>query len=453
MRSAPERDTGEAALGRGAVKPAGLAPSRRPPTPGPGSTRATPAAEVVPFLLELGTALLSTRDAVSNIEERLLDAAAAFGHHDVRVMVLPTVVGVAGGRDEPMTLATTEAGNSQDLRLDQVTEVLGVARAAASASISPAEGHRRLVHVRSMPNRHGLLVRVLGYAVATLGIGLVMDPAVELLPWYLALGTLVATMQAGTARVPGLTSVMPVLAAATVSAIAFAEYAQAPLQALIPPLIAFLPGSLMTSGTVDLASEEIVTGSSRFTAGLLQLALLAIGIIAGARLAGVTPATASRPPSHILGSWAPWAGVLVFGLGVALQHSAPERSLPWLLLVLYAAWTGQLLGAALLGARLSGFVGGLLVAPLAVLIERFRSAPPALVSFLPAFWLLVPGAFGLIGFTQLVGDSPIAGATTFFDALISVVAIALGIMVGLRGLSLAKRAGSTARAIVIPERA
>lgn len=433
------------------MKPTDPATARRARVP-PRSSAASES-DLFPFLLELGTALLSTRDAVSDIEERLLEAARANGLRDARVMVLPTVVGVAGGGGEPMTLATTDANVSAELRLDQVTEVLGVARAAAEGTISPREGRRRLERVRSMPNRHGLLVRVLGYAVATLGVGLVMDPALELLPWYLALGTLVAMMQAGAARVPGLSSVLPVLAAAAVSAIAFAEYAQAPLQALIPPLVAFLPGSLMTSGTVDLASEEIVTGSSRFTAGLLQLALLAIGIIAGARLAGVTPATASHAPRHILGSWAPWAGVLVFGLGVALQHSAPERSVPWLLLVLYAAWAGQLLGAALLGARLSGFVGGLVVAPLAVLIERFPSAPPALVSFLPAFWLLVPGAFGLIGFTQLVGDSPIAGATTFFDALISVVAIALGIMVGLRGLSLAKRAGSTARSIVLPEHA
>ena len=440
MSPAPIRDTGEAVL----VSRSSTLAARTPP-----GTSADPESDVLPFLLELGIALLSTRDAVSDIEERLLEAAEAYGQREVRVIVLPTAVAIASGGSEPVTMATTGENTTGELRLDQVTEVLHVAHAAANG-LPPAEGRRRLAQVRSMPNRHRLRVRVLGYAIATLGIGLVMDPAAELLPWYVALGALVALMQAGASRVPGLSSVLPVIAAAAVSAIAFTVYAQAPLQALIPPLIAFLPGSLMTSGTVDLASEEIVTGSSRFTAGLLQLALLAVGIIAGARLAGVTPATASRPPAHPLGTWAPFVGVLVFGLGIALQHSAPERAVPWLLLVLYAAWAGQLLGAALLGARLSGFVGGLVVAPLAVLIERFASAPPALVSFLPAFWLLVPGAFGLIGFTQLVGDSPIAGASTFVDALISVVAIALGIMVGLRALSLARRAGATARAIVLP---
>ena len=146
----------------------------------------------------------------------------------------------------------------------------------------------------------------------------------------------------------------------------------------------------------------------------------------------------------MLGAWAPWLGILVFAGGTALQHSAPRRSLPWLLLVLYAAWGGQLLGQALFGAALSGFVGGLVVAPLAMFIERFPSAPPALVSFLPAFWLLVPGALGLIGFTQLVGNEPTAGVTSFIDALVSIISIALGILIGIRALRIARGAVASA---------
>ena len=42
-------------------------------------------------------------------------------------------------------------------------------------------------------------------------------------------------------------------------------------------------------------------------------------------------------------SWAPWLGVLVVGVGVTMAHSAP-RDLPSLLVVLYAAWTGQVAG-------------------------------------------------------------------------------------------------------------
>lgn len=84
-------------------------------------------------------------------------------------------------------------------------------------------------------------------------------------------------------------------------------------------------------------------------------------------------------------------GVLMFAAGIALMRSAPRRELPWLLLVLAAPVGAQLAGSAVIRARLSGFAGGLAATLVAVMLERFRTAPPAFVSFLPAFWLLAPG--------------------------------------------------------------
>jgi hypothetical protein len=60
----------------------------------------------------------------------------------------------------------------------------------------------------------------------------------------------------------------------------------ASLRLTIPPLVTFIPGALLTMATVDLAMGETVTGASRFVAGMLQLTLLAIGIVIGAELVG-----------------------------------------------------------------------------------------------------------------------------------------------------------------------
>jgi len=397
--------------------------------------------DVFAFLLELGKALLATGDAVSDIESRLVGAAKAYGQPQARVMVLPTVVTIAAGPRAPATLATVDTDGSlgavgPQLRLDQVTEVLRIARAAAAGEMPVDRGLDALARMYEMPNRYKPLVRILAYVIVTLGIGLIIEPSARLLPWYAILGLVVALLRDGAARVAGLSTLVPVVAAVTVSAIAFGvsgRYEAAPLAELIAPLVLFLPGALLTMSTVDLASQEVVTGASRFLAGLLQLALLAVGITAGAALVGVGPANSTPEPTPLLGSWAPWLGVLVFAVGTALQDSVPLRSLPWLLLMLYAAWGAQLVGELLIGAVLSGFAGGLVVAPLAIFIERFRSAPPALVSFLPAFWLLVPGALGLVGVTELVAAEPVAGVTSFVDALLSIISIALGILVGLRG--------------------
>jgi uncharacterized membrane protein YjjB (DUF3815 family) len=52
------------------------------------------------------------------------------------------------------------------------------------------------------------------------------------------------------------------------------------------------------------------------------------------------------------------------------------------------------------------------------------------VSFLPAFWLLVPGALGLVGVTEYLGQDPLAGVQDFLGAVGSMVAIGLGVLCG-----------------------
>jgi uncharacterized membrane protein YjjB (DUF3815 family) len=118
------------------------------------------------------------------------------------------------------------------------------------------------------------------------------------------------------------------------------------------------------------------------------------------------------------------------GVGVFVYNVGPPRSLPWLLVVLFAAWTAQLVGKQIIDPTLSGFVGAAVMVPVAHLVGRVRTAPPPHVMFLPAFWLLVPGTIGLIGITELVGNNAEAGSANLGAALAAIPSVALGILVG-----------------------
>jgi uncharacterized membrane protein YjjB (DUF3815 family) len=199
------------------------------------------------------------------------------------------------------------------------------------------------------------------------------------------------------------------------------------LDIVIPSLVTLLPGAALTMATVELSTGSMLAGSSRLVYGLQRLLLLTFGIAMGVEVAGIPPASGN---TQSLGAWAPWVGVLVFGVGQYIASSAPRRTLGWLLLVLYVAYAAQAGSGLLLGSLGASFVAGAVVLPVAYAVQQRPSGPPVPVTFLPAFWLLVPGALGLQGVAEIVGADEAAGLGDFLNALLSIVAIAVGVLVG-----------------------
>jgi uncharacterized membrane protein YjjB (DUF3815 family) len=244
---------------------------------------------------------------------------------------------------------------------------------------------------------------------------------------------LIAALQLAGSRVPPRFQVLLTVAASfSVSLVVFLlsrtglDFDVAP--SLIAPLVTLLPGALLTTSVIELSTGQMISGAGRLAAGAAQLVLLGLGILAAAALVGV-PAfdlTATKPA---LGAVGPWLAVGVFGVGIVMNLCARPSSLGWILLVLYVAYGGQVLGGLFFGGVLSAFVGAAVMTPVADLVARQRTGPPAIVSFTPAFWLLVPGALGLVGVAALLnGDS--TGTTTLITRVETMVAIARGVLVG-----------------------
>jgi uncharacterized membrane protein YjjB (DUF3815 family) len=98
--------------------------------------------------------------------------------------------------------------------------------------------------------------------------------------------------------------------------------------------------------------------------------------------------------------------------------------------VLFAAWTEQLVGEHFIDPALSGFVGAAVMVPVAHLVGRVRTAPSPHVMILPGFWLLVPGTIGLIDGTELVENNTEAASANRGATLAAIPSVALGILVG-----------------------
>jgi uncharacterized membrane protein YjjP (DUF1212 family) len=411
--------------------------------------------ELLEFLLYLGSALTAAGEAVNRIEERLRRVAAAYGAPRLRVSVLPTYLVIASEPGRPATLEPTRALRGQ-LRLDQTAALFGALRSAERGETPPAEGIRSILAIVDRKPRFGPAVTILGHLILTVGICALLQPTWGDLVLAALFGVLVGLLKLVGGRWASVQMIMPVGAAFAVAASTFLITgwgpADADLRAMVAPLVTFLPGAALTMAVVEISAAQLVTGASRLVAGTLQLLLLGFGIIGAAQVVGLPSRDgvvdlADDP----LGSWAAPLGVLAVGVGSYLYHCAPPRSLGWLCLVLYAGWLGQILGDQIFGSHLSGFVGAVVLTPVAYLVERLPSGPPALVSFLPAFWMLVPGALSLMGVTEYLGHDAVAGIQDLLGALGSMIAIALGVLCGYPLYrSLARSAGWLANGRVIP---
>ena len=192
---------------------------------------------------------------------------------------------------------------------------------------------------------------------------------------------------------------LPVFAAIVVSTFVFSltrlGYIFGPANLLITPLITFLPGALLTTGMIELASMHILSGSSRLIYGAAVLLLLFVGISIGLNLSGLSSYLVYSYEAVAFPWWAPLLGTLLFGVGTFIRLSGANRDLSWMLLVLYIAMLGQSFGEQYFNSYVGAFLGATLMALSSEFIARSPRRTPALVSQMLAFWFLVPGAQGI----------------------------------------------------------
>ena len=396
-----------------------------------GSSETDP--RVLTFIAQLGAALTEMGEPVSSVQDRLTRVARSYGAIGARVSAFPTYFMISMGTGEPVVLELTRSFGGS-FRLDQFSAVDHLVGEAARGRIGAAEGLVQLESIRTSAPRFTAPVRVFGYCVLTVGLSLILNPSLSDIAAATAFGIVVGALREVASSRPTRRVLLPVIAAFTVSVLASMAVQHGlidpPLRAIVASLVVFLPGATLTTAVVELAAGQMVSGSSRLVAGAVQLALLAFGILAGIEAAGIAPVRVLSGSGDLLSDWAPWLGVLVFAAGVSLTHDAPRGSFPSLLVVMYTAWAAQVLGDLALGGYVSAFVGAAVMTPTAYLVARSPSAMPARASFVPGFWLLVPGALGLIGVTRLAGDVSAVGVNELVATVASIFAVAIGVLAG-----------------------
>jgi len=399
-----------------------------PVAPGdaPDASSALAAAEAV------GSAMIQAGYSVETIQDVLGDIASVNGLPESEVLVFPNALLVSARGSGQHRTGAAASGDGQ-LLLSQIDEVQKTVDAARTGILDPRSTIERIERIRRMTPTYGRVLRAIGYAFLSAALSVLLGASWTGVALAAALGLVTGAALLVSERLPRRYGALITVAIAfSVALVVFsllrAGFGSGILAALFAPLVVLLPGALLTTAVLELSTGHMISGAGRLASGAMQLVLLSAGIVTAGALVGVPDFDFSEHPD-LLGPIAPWIAVAVFGVAISVHRCAPRRSLPWILLVLYIAYAAQVLGDIALGGVLSAFVGALVVTPVTALVARQPSGPAALVSFTPAFWLLVPGALGLVGVADVLGGDAAASAS-LVATLSTMVAIALGVLAG-----------------------
>jgi uncharacterized membrane protein YjjP (DUF1212 family)/uncharacterized membrane protein YjjB (DUF3815 family) len=380
------------------------------------------------FVATLGATMAAANYPVTMIREVMAQTSRAYGL-DHQFLALPNYVQVGSPTGEGLYIVNPDF----TLRYDQSFPLARLVARAPTGTVDPADGIVELDRIRNQERRFPVWVTVIGYAVQSAGLALILQPTLLSLLGATLLGFLVGGLSVLGRKIDAIGYLLPTICSFLVAFFVFKfdehwHMGHDSLRALAAPLATFLPGAAITLAVIELSTHHVVSGASRLVAGFMQIAQLAFGILIAAQMAGVADNEFVTAEINQLGAWAPLVGVVVYGLGAMLNFGPPTSFLPWMLLMLLTAYAGQWIGNELLGSYASGFGGGLTLIVFALAISHRPNTPPTVSLILPGFWLLVPGSLGFMGVTELIGTH---SSGMFTATLISMMSIAVGVQTGL----------------------
>lgn len=191
-------------------------------------------------------------------------------------------------------------------------------------------------------------------------------------------------------------------------------------------IVILLPGLRLTIALREVATGNLVTGSSRLVDAAMTLLMLAFGVALGRQVAMQFAKAFQESPSIQLAAWTEWAALLVVPLTYMVLFQARKRDFGWILLASIVAFISSRLGSAWLGPELGAGLGAMALGIVANLFGRYTRLPNQIME-LPGLLLLVPGSIGFRGLAFLTMGETEVGLQTAFRMVFLAVALVMGL--------------------------
>ena len=382
------------------------------------------------FVLNLALALHRFGTPAHRIEEVMVVLCRRLGIVG-RFVSTPTSISASFGPPEALrsTLIRADPG---EVDLNRLALLDGLVNQVLQGRCGIVEGTWRLDEILAAPSRYGPSVIVTFYSVcACFGAQLFGGGLAEMVA-ATVLGAFVGVLAVLAGRHPGFGRVLEPAAAFGSSALAVVgARLVAPYStgiATLAALIFLLPGLTLSVAMTEVATRNLISGTSRLTGATLVFLQLGFGVALGQHVDMFLPAG----PTHVevvpLPAWVYPITLFMVVLSLAILFRARLRDTGFILIAGGLAYAASRVGAQYLGSELGAFVGALALGITSNVYGRLLDRP-ALVLNTVGIMLLVPGSLGYRSLESLIQADLLPGIDLAFRSVLVLVALSGGVLV------------------------
>lgn len=388
-----------------------------------------PADPALAFILRIGVALHRYGVPAHRLEQALAVMIGNLGIEG-RFYSTPTAILASFGPPEDLrtSMLRVEPG---EVDLGRLAELDVLTTDFVHQRLTVEEASRRLDEILEAPAPYGKVLTVAAFAVASGAAASLLGggPREAFVGFVISTITGLIAVSAGTTpfvarMLEGVGAFLAAALAVTFQRILgpFSEQL-----AIIAGLIVLLPGLTLTIAMTELATRNLVSGTSRLMSATLVFLQIAFGVALGKRLDDILP-----PIPDV--TWAfefpPWTLVpaLILGTGAfsILFRARPRDSL-WIMGAGSLAFLCARAGAGALGPELGAFVGSLALCMASNTVARILNKP-SVITILPGLLLIVPGSVGYRSLDAILGKNVTGGVETALQVAIVATAIVAGLL-------------------------
>lgn len=320
--------------------------------------------------------------------------------------------------------------NPGEVDLEKLCAVDKVADKVCSGEIDAAEGIKLLERVKISSPRYNKTITTIAFGLTSLSLAIIFGGTFIDASFAFAVGSVLGILGGFAAKFEKFASIFEFIAAFACTFLAYIikyYYPNTHFQiVLMASLIVIIPGLSLTIAMVELAAQNLVSGTARFMGAIVDFFKISFGVMSGIQLGKFLFSNLGKDISIPMPEYWVIPAIVIGSLAFTIIFKAKPKDFKWILLSGLAAIFSIKLSNIYVTDVMSVFIAGVVVGAGSNIFARVFNRP-AMIPLLPGIIFLVPGSIGFRGMNLIFQTKYTQGLGTGFQMFIIAITIVAGL--------------------------